>query len=270
MSSALNEYFVSLLYMTTLQERIFQILEEMEPPERGKQSRLARIAGVSRGLVNQWLNGTIDSIGYDYAKNIADQLGYRLEWVLKGEQPRRPQVVSGTFGAGKTKAAVELATAASGLVADKASGKVEGSVVLKQYRDVGGSMGNGLVLRDQPGEIQAWSVTEEWVRKNIKNYTSIQNLCIVTGFGPSMQPMFNPGDPLVVDRGVRTVEYDAVYFFRVGNEGFIKILQRIPTANGLVLRAKSKNPDYDPFDIMAGMDFEVFGQVLKAWNGLDL
>jgi transcriptional regulator with XRE-family HTH domain len=132
--------------------------------------------------------------------------------------------------------------------------------------NTGGSMGSGLVLRDQPGVIRGWSVNQEWINKNVKSHSGTENLCIVTGFGDSMKGMFNPGDPLLVDRGIVTVEYDAVYFFRVDGEGFIKRLQRIP---GEGLRVLSENKKYESWTIREGMDFEVFGRVLKAWQGED-
>jgi hypothetical protein len=144
-------------------------------------------------------------------------------------------------------------------------GKVE-VVQIPQYSGIGGSMGKGLLLRDQPGEIQQWTVTPEWVQKNVPSCTGIENLAIVTGFGPSMRGMFNPGDPLLVDRGVKSVEYDAVYFFRVGDEGFIKILQRVP---GVGLRAISKNTEFETWTITPDMDFEVFARVLKVWQSED-
>jgi len=132
--------------------------------------------------------------------------------------------------------------------------------------NTGGAMGVGLLLRDQPGVIQGWTVSHEWVHKNIRSHSGAANLCIVTGFGDSMKGMFNSGDPIVVDTGVTTVEYDAVYFFRVGEEGFIKRLQRIP---GEGLRVLSENKQYDAWTIKPGMDFQVFGRVVKAWQGDD-
>ena len=138
-------------------------------------------------------------------------------------------------------------------------------LVIPQF-DVEGSMGNGLVLRDQPGVIQSWVVSEEWIDKNIKSHTGAANLCIVTGFGDSMKGMFNSGDPLVVDRGIRSVDFDAVYFFRVEGEGFIKRLQRIP---GEGVRVISENKKYESWTIKRDMDFEVFGRVVKAWQGED-
>jgi len=127
-------------------------------------------------------------------------------------------------------------------------------------------MGNGVLLRDQPGEIQSWQVTKEWATKNIPNNSGLKNLCIVTGFGPSMRPLFNPGDPLLVDLGVTKPDTDAIYFFRVGEEGFIKHLQRVP---GVGILAISENKRYRDWAITEEMDFEVFGRVLKVWCGTE-
>jgi hypothetical protein len=138
-------------------------------------------------------------------------------------------------------------------------------LVIPQF-DTGGAMGSGLLLRDQPGEIRGWTVSQEWLAKNIKSHTGPANLCIVTGFGDSMKGMFNSGDPLVIDRGVTAVEGDAVYFFRVENEGFIKRLQRVP-GKGLVVL--SENKKYESWVVDKSMDFEVFGRVVKAWQGED-
>lgn len=138
-------------------------------------------------------------------------------------------------------------------------------LVIRQY-DTGGSMGRGLILRDQPGVITSWHVSREWIQKNVHNVTAPNNLAIVTGFGDSMKPMYNPGDPLLVDTGVKTVEFDGVYFFRIGDEGFIKRLQRVP-GEGLV--AISENKAYKDWTIRDGMDFEVFARVVKVWRGDD-
>ncbi|WP_236884666.1 S24 family peptidase [Delftia tsuruhatensis] len=125
------------------------------------------------------------------------------------------------------------------------------------------------MLADQPGVIKEWRVSERWAQENVHRVTNLKNLAIVTGFGPSMQPLFNPGDPLLVDRGITRADIDGIYFFRIGDEGFVKQLQRIPTENGLIFRAKSFNPSYDPFDITRKMDFEVFARVVKVWKSED-
>lgn len=136
-------------------------------------------------------------------------------------------------------------------------------VAITQY-DTGGAGGTGVLLRDQPGVIQHWRVSRDWLRANVPHCTGPQNLHIVTGFGDSMPDTYNPGDPVLVDTGVTVCDHDGVYFFRVGEEGFIKRLQRIP---GQGIRVLSQNKEYEPWTITPDMDFQVFGKVLKAWKG---
>ena len=141
------------------------------------------------------------------------------------------------------------------------------ALVHMPYYDTGGTTGHGgVTLRDQPGVIRGWSVTDEWITKNIRVITNSENLLVVTGFGDSMRPIFQPGDPVMVDTGVRSVDHDGIYFFRVENEGFVKRLQRIP---GEGILAISENKAYRDWTIKPGMDFQVFGRVVKAWCGYD-
>lgn len=141
-----------------------------------------------------------------------------------------------------------------------------GAHQIPQY-DTHAAMGTGLILPDQPGVIQSWQVSKDWISKNVKGYQSVNGLCIVTGFGDSMRPLFNPGDPLLVDTSVTSVDFDGIYFFRVDNEGFIKRLQRIP---GEGLRVLSENRErYEPWTIKEGMNFQVLGRVLKVWCSED-
>lgn len=143
-------------------------------------------------------------------------------------------------------------------------------LVITQF-DAGGGMDTTghLLLDDQPGIIKSWRVSSDWLRLNVPNHTGVRNLCIVTGFGPSMRPMFNPGDPLLVDTGVKLVNHEGVYFFRVGDEGFIKMIQRVPDphGDGVMLNIISKNPDYPPYPMSPkNPHFEVLGKVLTVWR----
>jgi len=143
-------------------------------------------------------------------------------------------------------------------------------LVIAEY-DTGGGMDTTgrLMLDDQPGIIKSWRVSHDWLRLNVPSHTGVRNLCIVTGFGPSMRPMFNPGDPLLVDIGVKTVTHEGVYFFRVGDEGFIKMIQRVPDphGDGVMLNIISKNPDYPPYPMSPkNPHFEILGKVLTVWR----
>jgi hypothetical protein len=147
-----------------------------------------------------------------------------------------------------------------------------GEVVIVQYEVSGGmdTRGKMLLEAEPPGIIKSWRVDREWLQLNVRSYTSLANLCIVTGFGPSMKGMFNPGDPLLMDRGVNRVDHEGVYFFRVGDEGYIKILQRVPEFNGpgFVLRVISKNKDdFPPYDISPkNPHLHIIGKILTVWK----
>lgn len=136
-------------------------------------------------------------------------------------------------------------------------------ITITQYHDAVGAMGKGLVLRGETGQITGWKVTKDWINNNVPLNTGNKNLVIVTGFGDSMKGMFNSGDPLIVDIGVKTLDYDGVYFFRIGDEGFIKTLQRIP---GKGINVISENKKYESWTIKKDMEFEVLGRVLKVWK----
>lgn len=232
--------------MKTLIERASYLLELAG----NSVTALANIAGVKPPSVSDWLNGKTKSLKSGPAIKIAKHFKLNVLWVTEGIGPMRDLSLSPD-----TPEVISLA------YSKPASDDIE----IRQF-NTGGSMGVGVLLRDQPGVIQSWRVSHEWLQKNVKSHSGASNLCLVTGFGDSMRPMFEPGDPLIVDTGVKTVDFDGIYFFRVDGEGFIKRLQRIP---GEGIRAISENKAYESWTIRPGMDFEVFGRVLKAWKSED-
>ena len=211
-----------------------------------KQRDLVQATGSKGSSVTNWFNGRTKNLRGENLVRAAALLQVSTDWLASGK-------------GSMTKDPADASAPGPLLVTNTLD------VDMPQY-DTGGSMGQGVVLKDQPGIISHMTVSKDWLQKNVKGFTSANNLCIVTGFGDSMRGMFNPGDPLIVDTGVRSVEYDAVYFFRIDNEGFIKRLQRIP-GRGIV--AISENKAYQDWVIDSTMDFEVFGRVLKAWESKD-
>jgi len=212
---------------------------------------LARKAKVPQPTIYRFLSGTASEPRVSTFEPIARHYGVPVEAFLS--ERARADAVDTVFGGVPAKEVGATPIPESN------------DIPIPQF-DTGGKMGDGLELRDQPGIIKSWNVSQEWLHKNVRDYSSASNLCIVTGFGDSMRGMFNPGDPLIVDLGVNVVAFDAVYFFRVGNEGFIKRLQRIP-GEGLV--AISANKAYRDWTIKPDMDLEVFGRVLKVWRSED-
>lgn len=203
-------------------------------------AELARTLNQSSQTLKNWEGRGISKGGMLLAQKV---IGCRAEWLEHGTGAMEASPQAGAVTATATPLASDLS--------------------IPQY-NTGGMGGNGLVLRDQPGIIQNWSVSREWVRANVPHCTNPNNLCIVTGFGDSMPDTYNPGDPVLIDGGIKSCDHDGVFFFRVGNEGYIKRLQRIP---GIGIRAISQNKEYETWTITPEMDFEVFGKVLRAWKG---
>lgn len=76
--------------MSTLSERVELVFREhpgLDQPELG------RIAGVTKGTVNQWLDGKIKSMKMEYATKIEKALGYRAAWLVMGEEPRKAEKI---------------------------------------------------------------------------------------------------------------------------------------------------------------------------------
>ena len=206
------------------------------------QTELAAKTGKTKGAVSQWLNGATLNLKSETSLAIADATGVSHVWLINGMGDMQPP---------KTRLKQNSTD----------------DVVIEQY-NTGGSMGHGLVLKGSQGAIKSWHVDKDWLRQNVKTaHTGTKNLCIVTGFGDSMIGMFNPGDPLLIDSGVTTCDYDGVYFFRIGNEGFIKRLQRVPSQGILVLSESAK---YRDWTITEDMEFQVLGKVLTVWKSEQL
>lgn len=235
-------------------DRLYRAAEQLA--DITGQTNLAAYLGEKPQTLNNWESRGVSRQG---ALKAQQRLGCNANWILtgSGEMLNDDDVV------------LESVTVEGGFAPEggrtRYAKRPPRDTLIPQYT-AGGSMGTGLVLRDQPGHITSWRVTPEWIQKNVHNVTSPKNLAIVTGFGDSMKPMYNPGDPLLVDTGVREVKFDGVYFFRIGDEGFIKRLQRVP-GEGLV--AISENKAYRDWTIREGMDFEVFARVVKVWRGED-
>lgn len=197
-----------------------------------------------------------DSSGCIHAEKIANYFGVNLDWLITGK---------GEKYANKNNTKISNIHKTRSYVSEEISTCKDSPLVnINQYHDVHAAMGTGLLLPDNNGQITGMTADKEWINKNVPANTGPHNLRIVTGFGDSMKGMFNSGDPLLVDSGVKEINYDGVYFFRVNDEGFIKRLQRIP-GNGITVI--SSNKEYRDWTITNDMDFEVFGRVLKVWNG---
>ena len=115
-----------------------------------------------------------------------------------------------------------------------------------------------MILKAEGRSIAQRAVNEEWLRDNAPDLSGSANLAVVTA--PFMDSMPSIGNPILVDTSITTCDHDGLYFFRVGNEAFIKWLRREP-GRGII--AVSENKEYSAFEITEDMDFQVLGKVVN-------
>lgn len=53
-----------------------------------KPVELADAAGVTKGLVSQWMKGDRTNMGYDAAKRLSQRYGYAINWLIEGKGPK--------------------------------------------------------------------------------------------------------------------------------------------------------------------------------------
>jgi len=161
--------------MNTLSERVQKILDETPDLD---QPGLAKIAGVTKGTVNQWLDGKIKSMKLEYAARIQKRLGFSAVWLVLGEGEDRIGVPHGgenvnstnttqtsafSFGSAQEERARLLATALLGASREMRE-LIDKLLAVDQQAGVSREMliaGVGYLIQSLPG-----STTERRAERN--------------------------------------------------------------------------------------------------------
>lgn len=75
--------------MSTLQDRIKELLAEQWGGKRGGQARLAEAAKTTAAAVSMWVKGDTQEIDGNVAMNIERATGWRAAWLISGDLPKR-------------------------------------------------------------------------------------------------------------------------------------------------------------------------------------
>lgn len=73
--------------MNALADRIKEIRKELGL----NQPELGRLAGVSKGAINQWETGKTQAIKAEYLLKLSRATGYNSEWISSGKGPKKPE-----------------------------------------------------------------------------------------------------------------------------------------------------------------------------------
>ena len=129
--------------------------------------------------------------------------------------------------------------------------------------DAKASAGNGFMDFCGDQVVRRIDIDKNWLRKNI-NFSSLQNLSVITVNGDSMCPTLDDGDFILVDTGVTEMKSDAVYVASVNDEIFVKRFQKRPDGKLLMI---SDNKRYESFVIGPESKVRINGRVCHHWHG---
>nr|DAX46203.1 MAG TPA: Repressor protein CI [Caudoviricetes sp.] len=235
---------------------------------KGNVSELARNAGIAQPSATRWISGQSDPQMSNLVR-LADAAKVSLEWLAtgKGEPfPKQPQEMSLADNLARTdKLVQQLATQKrknrqpeSADVCDTQGNPVDiDDFVFIPYYDVRLSAGTGVWMDDEQ-PVNTLAFRAEWLQTFVTS--QFDRLSVVKVSGDSMDDVLKNNDTILVDHTQNEVR-DGLYALRIGNEVFVKRIQRLPNK----LLVISANAAYPPFELSADDDYAIIGKV--AWLG---
>lgn len=217
-------------------------------------ARIAAACGISPQSVYQWESGDTKTLKGANLVATAEVLRVTPKWLESGLPPKEP---------GGEQAAV---VSPYYPMRDSPLPPADENYVSIPVFDVAASMGLGTAMPDYDTVVDNLRLTKTWVQRHLPGASHASNLAVISAYGDSMQPTFNDGDILLVDRSVRNVRLDAVYVLSFHDELYIKRIQRRPDGSIAII---SDNKVYDPILVRPEEkeSVNVLGRVLWAWNG---
>nr|DAO85979.1 MAG TPA: Repressor protein CI [Caudoviricetes sp.] len=235
--------------MNTLKDRLEELMAEHGLTT---QQQLADFAGVSKGLVGQWFNGST-GLGAKPLLAFGKKTRFSTQWLADGTGEKY-QSESKPVESNATAFAV-VETWQDGTPLNDAECEVP---FLKEVRLAAGSGSfeasdfNGYKLRFHESSLR---------RKGINP----KDVVCVSADGNSMEPVFPDGATLGVDTSQKHIKDGKIY--AINHDGWLrtKILYRLP---GNRIRIHSYNEDEHPDEEVDASDIQIIGRVFW-WSVLD-
>ena len=237
--------------MNTLKNRLEELMAEHGLTT---QQQLADFAGVSKGLVGQWFNGST-GLGAKPLLAFGKKTRFSTQWLADGTGEKYQSASPGKPIESNATAFAVVETWQDGTPLNDAECEVP---FLKEVRLSAGSGAfeasdfNGYKLRFHESSLR---------RKGINP----KDVVCVSADGNSMEPVFPDGATLGVDTSQKHIKDGKIY--AINHDGWLrtKILYRLP---GNRIRIHSYNEEEHPDEEVDASDIQVIGRVFW-WSVLD-
>lgn len=198
------------------------------------QAELARRVGIKPPSVNGWFSGKAKFLRGENLLAAASALGVDQDWLATGKGEMLRQGGNADF------AQVPKSVSPSATTSD---------YVRVEQLDAEAGMGGEVVNDDYPEVIRAMDFEPDYIRSIVGFVPAPGRLVLVTGTGDSMLPTIQPGDVVVVDRGVTSFDGDGLYLINMGNGHQIK---RLIDKGVIHVASDNREKNGDPFAIPSG------------------
>ena len=237
--------------MNTLKDRLEELMAEHGLTT---QQQLADFAGVSKGLVGQWFNGST-GLGAKPLLAFGKKTRFSTQWLADGTGEKYQSASPSKPIESNATAFAVVETWQDGTPLNDAECEVP---FLKEVRLAAGSGSfeaadfNGYKLRFHESSLR---------RKGINP----KDVVCVSADGNSMEPVFPDGATLGVDTSQKHIKDGKIY--AINHDGWLrtKILYRLP---GNRIRIHSYNEEEHPDEEVDASDIQVIGRVFW-WSVLD-
>lgn len=215
------------------------------------KSDLARLCGVSPSAVTQWESGETKTLEGENLATAADALHVSAMWLAtgKGEEHPRPLMI----GEPTSRSVYRTSTA-------------QGEAIVVPVFDAVGSMGPGAHVPEHETVVGGMQLSAGWVSRHLPGVSNLSNLSVISAIGDSMNPTFQDGDILLVDRGIFDLKMDAVYVLAKSDELFIKRVHR-KLGGGVVIKSDNPLHGEEHLEDPDAVGLRILGRVVWAWNG---
>lgn len=222
------------LYMEKFKERMKRIRARAGFKSQGAA---AEAIGCERGTVGMWEapSSAVQQVSSEWLFATARAYKVRPDWInnLRSKDDGFPWDEAGDE---------------NGHVSNKAANagsEIPHGYLRFQLLEGAAGMGDGVENEDYPEVIREVDIAGWEVRRKLGFTPQPGRVKLLTGRGPSMRPMIDNGDVVMVDTSVESFDGDAVYVINVGGETQIKMLQM----RGDGLYVVSANADYPAYRI---------------------
>tara|TARA_R100001230_G_C5686812_1_gene196649 strand:- start:1946 stop:2695 length:750 start_codon:yes stop_codon:yes gene_type:complete len=217
------------------------------------QRSIAEAAGMTPAAVNLYFKG-INALNVQFAAVLSKELGEPIE-SFSPRLAREAEMINKAVN-----------PTGNVIPADFTKKPLrDGELRITQY-DLRAAMGSGQLPADYLDVLREITIHRSFFESAGVSYTSASKLAVVTGWGQSMEPTINHGDPIFVDCGVTEFVSDGVYLLTWDNLAYIKRVQKVSKTE---LKIISDNRNHDPFVVNAE-DVIFHARAIMVWNGKKL